>query len=147
MLRELAIAELGDMPRLLKNITWIIEKADKLGTFRNIAAHTSLMFSALNADSLLADPFSTRTQTLRRFKEIKHEQFWRLLAGDYRALSVYASTISYGFFRPGVGGPLPRRPRLLAIPKIEEIDALIARLAQNQAPSRPRISLRRKRKF
>jgi hypothetical protein len=67
----------------------------------------------------IADPSASREQARRRFNEIKHDQFWRLLTGDLNALSLYAARLAFEIYRPGFEGPLPHRPRLRSLAQID----------------------------
>jgi hypothetical protein len=114
----------------------------RLSIYRNVAAHTPAIFSPHMVTIPIADPSASREQARRRFNEIKHDQFWRLLTGDLNALSLYAARLAFEIYRPGFEGPLPHRPRLRSLAQIDRIEGQTSRLAQSVAPPLPQSSYR-----
>jgi hypothetical protein len=134
MLLNLATANLANP--LLGNVRWIIQTTNRLSTYRNIAGHTPAVFSPYYEQQPTADPASAREHAHKRFNEIKHNQFWRLLVGDLISLSTYTGAVATEIQEPGFGGPLPRKPRMQCLAQIARIEGEISRLAQSEERSR-----------
>jgi hypothetical protein len=124
--------------RAAKKIEWIVQMANKFGTYRNVAAHVPVLVSE---GRLLADPAASRLQAGLRFRHINHETFWRVLLGDILALSHYARSVSQY-----PHSSLPRRPQLRSLRAIQEIETALALQTQRQGRSRRGRPSRPKRK-
>jgi hypothetical protein len=149
MLLNVIDAELMQWKTLHRRARWLVQTTNRLSTYRNIAAHTATIFSHYTDIVPTANPTATKIPTLRRFNQIKHEEFWHLLTGDLTALSHYAFFVAFEIHRPGksiAGEPLPHKPRLRSLAQIDQMEGQIGRLAQSEAQRLQRSSSRRKRK-
>lgn len=138
MVREAAIATLASRPKLRDNVLWAVASANVLGGYRNIAAHTAATFNPLRTTIPSADWASTRTPAMRKFEKLDHTKFWGSLAADLRVLSSYVSYLAHETHLPGVGPPLPRRPKLQSLAPIRQIEAQINQDAQIAAQALPK---------
>lgn len=146
MLLNVANANLAFNKTMLQRVRWIIKTTNSLSTYRNIAAHTPAAFSPYLQDRPAADPFAARDQARKRFLEIKHDQFWRVLVGDLNALSAYTAGVAVEISQPGFGGTLPHRPRMQSLAQIARIEGQISRLAQSEARSHQQFASQLKRR-
>jgi hypothetical protein len=142
MLLNVAKAHLAFQPALLEPIQWIIKTAYRLAIYRNIAAHTPAVFSPYFRERPAAEPVSTRDPMRKSFNEIKHDEFWRLLLGDANALSAYTAAVATEIPQPGLGGPLPRKPRMRCLARIDRIEGQISRIAQSEERYRQQFASR-----
>lgn len=143
MLQQAANAKLAPDKITLEKLNWILAQAQKLSTYRNIAAHTAIIFHQTTGDRPRADPWSSRSMAQERHRIIDHDKFWRLLAGDLSALSRYAARLADELWRPWRTGPSLRKPRLQSLPLIDQIEDQLSRDRQaaaraRQKPSSPR---------
>ena len=146
MLLNVARAELDKSQHLLTRIEWLIRVVDKIARYRNIITHTPAIFSPHFRLRPAADPAATRNVAKERFNQISHAEFWRALIGDLNALTLYAQAIAWEIPEWTRRGTLPRRPRLLSLARIEEIEAQITRISQLEARSLLQSPSRGKRK-
>lgn len=136
MIREAASANLVGSKDLLSRLTWILDQANQLSTYRNLAAHTSVIFHSLSGDNPRADRWSTRATYWERHRVIDHSRFWRLLAGDLSALSRYTGRLADDLWRPGKHATSLQKPKLQSVPLIRQIEDQLNRARQAAARSR-----------
>ena len=144
MIKEAATVKLANDRKLLSRITWILEKAERLSPYRNMAAHTAVLFHWITGAAPRPDPWSSRALHRDRYRLIDHDHFWRSLAGDLSALSRYAARLSDDLWRPGHTRSSFRKPALLSLPLIDRIEGQIGRQKQIAAQSGQPISSRPK---
>ena len=119
MLAALVDARLPTPSRMNKSLLWAKEKADKLATLRNDAAHLA---SAFRTDSdpykLVPNPFGnppTRTERLKNISDLVAH--FRTVKGDLVQLSGYINALFFKLVQPSGPYPWPRRPSLKSLPK------------------------------
>jgi hypothetical protein len=135
MLQGVAEAKLVNDTVALERITWILKSAQTLSAYRNLAAHTAIMF---NGPVPYAEPWSTRSSHRDRHQIIDHDKFWRLLSGDLIALSQYTANLADDLWRPGHSRPSLSKPNLRSLPLIEAINNQLRH--EDQAPKRQHAS-------
>ena len=140
MVKTLADAELRTRPKLHKRVKWILDQADELSIWRNMAAHVPASFSDAYASAPVADPQSTRTYMRHRFDRVDHAKFWNLLTGDLIALGEYTFYVASALHPKGADAPLPRRPEMRSPREIHRIEASIRQLDTTRRKPRRRAS-------
>lgn len=117
MLRDAAMAHDSLSVRYVGNIKWAIKKAAKLSEFRNDAVHTAVRFT-ISAGRTIPIPQhgSGRTQAVERLLANPTAKVWQRVRGDLSALANFCHALSTSYVAHGPRGPLPCRPRLLALP-------------------------------
>jgi len=145
MLSEVVKWNLAMQPNLAKRLKWLLSVVDKLGSYRNIAAHTAV---ALDADGVAPEWGSNREQARLRFSQIDHAQFWPLLTGDLFALGSYAHRIAEHLYHMNYSqtpppAPLPRRPRVRSLPIVQSIESRLGQLVKEAARPPRRSTLRK----
>ncbi len=118
-------------------LIWAIKMADVFAPYRNIIAHVPMSFEYEDEITFsMPDILSSRPTALRRFIYMSTD-FWNDLADDLFVLGQYTEVIrdaliSNERFR------WPRRPRLLCLPNILEVNRRISVRGERKAPRRPR---------
>jgi hypothetical protein len=143
MVRQVAKVRLSDRPALQERVLWLLKQTDKLGAYRNIAAHTAAVFNPLIEHNPIASP-SARSAAIAKFNKVDHAKFWVLLTGDLHALSTYAVRLAIDVHFPRAGGSSLRRPRLQSPALIDRIEYQLNQAAQIAMQNRPKSSSPRK---
>ena len=120
MLIAMAEGTLASNSRMLERIKWLVDRTSDLSPYRNDPAHTSILFTIeqTGKSEIVPDPGGRKAAVARQEAE-PTARYWERVRGDLTALFYYASAL-YGDLMfdddPKFRIPLPRRPRLLAVP-------------------------------
>lgn len=119
MLAALIDARLPKTSRVTKSLLWAKEKADKLATLRNDAAH---MASAFQTDSkpyrLVPNPLGNAPNRTERLKGVSDLiTHFRAVKGDLIQLAGYVHALFFKIALPSGPYPWPRRPTMKSLPK------------------------------
>jgi hypothetical protein len=161
--RQMALAAIATLPvskeegmrRIIRRLKWAKKITDDVADYRNIAAHTPIMFRGTIKDGAVVripefGGHSTRKSYWDRLKQINGDlKFWAALRDDFLKLSEYVrdvnlfaagmnARIAHGAELVGAPDTLPDRPRLKSIRSVVRI-----KQALNREGARPR---RRKRR-
>jgi hypothetical protein len=119
LLRAIAGVTLPPKSRILKSIEWLVDSLNDISTYRNDAVHAAISFhSPENSGRLeLLPDGSAKPPSRRRLTENPTKDIWIKVQGDLNSLASYASSIFIYLHWPGEEYTLPRRPRLLSVPK------------------------------
>ena len=120
MLMAMAEGTLASKPAMLARIKWLIDRINDLSPYRNDPAHISILIGTQlgGGFSLVPDPGGRAAAVARQTTE-PTAQNWQRVRGDLTALFYYASCLLHELLwadNPEFRLPLPRRPRLLAVP-------------------------------
>ncbi len=144
--REMALAAISTIPTKLKlpeaisRLVWAKNRANKLAEYRNIIAHTPIMFRGRQKGKALQfipafGAHSTKLIHKRRLSLIKNLRFWNTLRNDLFNLKDYVDALnqqvrrldveSRGAEMVGVPHTWPSKPRLRSVRRIQEIDQIL----------------------
>lgn len=145
--REMALIAISTVPiginikPALSRLKWADKQARKLYDYRNILAHTPIMFRARPKGRTLKwvpvlGGQSTRKITNSRLGLVKNLIFWQMIRNDLLKLCDYVTDINnqirnryyahHGAQLVGTSSRLPRRPRLGSAKQLHKIDALLS---------------------
>ncbi len=151
MLLESAHCRYWNDPVHYKRIKWIIQMADKMSSYRNLAAHLAMEIHDDTSGGrafLLPDRLSAKRAANVRAMWIKapamKKDFWALLADDLYVLQQYARIVFFATTPLGRRVPLPRKPRLLSLPEIRRTEDWVRRITKRPLWSRLLRASRRK---
>lgn len=103
--------------RVYLQIKWLKETADRLASSRNDPVHTPIALLTLGSGKteIVPDIFYARREAVDRLQKSPLGKNWQKIRGDIRVLSLFASIISRNLEDAQL--PLPRKPRMLSLPK------------------------------
>jgi hypothetical protein len=136
MIRVMAKNVLVGKRAMLRRILWLLDIADDIAAYRNIAAHFSMTIAASAFDG--RPTLKLELDGMRRTAALKHmfvtyreeSGFWDCLAGDLYILSQYADVLQFLLVHKAQPPPWLYRPRLLSLSAIREANKLVNRMAQ-----------------
>jgi hypothetical protein len=136
MIRVMAKNVLVGKTAMLRRVLWLLDVADEIAAYRNIAAHFSLTISPSPVDG--SPNLQMEIDGARRTAALKHifvtyrvkSGFWDDLAGDLFVLSQYADVLQFLLAHKAQPPPWLYRPRLLSLSAIRETNASVNRMAQ-----------------
>lgn len=142
----LAVAAAIYPPRslLLKQIRWLLRMADKIAPYRNAAVHVPTYFVEYlpgRANALMLDEVSAREQARIRLELAgAGKRFWTAMAGDLFVLGQFAfALVDARSVKDGSAHiPSLRRPQLLSLRRIAEIERQMSPPQVRKAPARQR---------
>jgi hypothetical protein len=144
MIRALSKHQLFDQPRLRKRLDWLLDTANEIATYRNIAAHVSMTIDKPEGRKphITFELDGGKRSVLLRHLIVTHREsdFWSDLADDLYVMSQHSDVIGLQLAFPEQPLPLPYRPRLLSLPRILE-----ANKQANRMVHKPRRRSRRRR--
>jgi hypothetical protein len=113
--------------KIRRHVKWLTAFADKYSDYRNAAAHVPLLFHPEGSGrvTVISDFVSAREQAVKRLRYARQQRLWRLLCADLYVMTEFALRLSAEIHLPKAHGPLPRKPRLLALPMIKEVERLM----------------------
>jgi len=149
--REMALVAISTIPTKLslrpaiRRLKWATTKAGKLMEYRNVIAHSPVMFRGRQKGKRFEfipsfGGFSTRPIARDRLNMIKGLRFWRTMRNDLLNLSEYVAAVndqirrlevaSRGSQLMGVPNSWPGRPRLPSLRRLQEIEQMLAPAAR-----------------
>jgi hypothetical protein len=152
--RDMALTAISTVPtelkldRAVKALAWAKRKADRLAGYRNLIAHSPVMFRIALGKRRGFVPVFDRS----RLDLIEGLGFWRLLRNDLLKLSAYVAEVIYqiqqidearGGVRRGSHFPWPRRPRLPSFARLVSFENQIEQAARLAKQGRRRLPSRR----
>jgi hypothetical protein len=146
MIRVMAKNVLVGKTAMLRRVLWLLDTADEIAAYRNIAAHFSMTINVSGFDG--RPNLQLEIDGVRRTAALKHifitsrvkSGFWDDLAGDLFVLSQYADVLQFLLAHQAQPPPWLYRPRLLSLSAILEANKLVNRMGQ-----KPRRRKRRRR--
>jgi hypothetical protein len=106
---------------MLTQVRWLVEQVDAMGAHRNDPAHTPVNVAMLDKKLGVVIPAegAGRKPVVKRLMKTPTARVWRVTRGDLYVLAAFAQAIStHLLFEDHMKlGPLPRRPRLLSVPR------------------------------
>lgn len=117
MLAALLDVRLEKRSRMHASLLWAKEKADKLATIRNDAAHMSTAFRTDSDPFQLVANFIGNTPTRSRRLNTTPDllRTFRLAKGDFVQLSGFVYALFFRMVAPQANHPWPKKPRLKSI--------------------------------
>ncbi|WP_146030150.1 hypothetical protein [Methylocella silvestris] len=107
-----------------REIPWILQQVDILSGYRNILAHTAIIFHQSPARIPKADPWSSNAKSKRFYALVAENNLWSQLSGDFWALSHYTAYFADRLWRPNKLTPSMLRPELFASPLLQKVAGL-----------------------
>jgi hypothetical protein len=163
--RDMALTAISTVPtklpvgRAVGRLKWAKNKANKLGEYRNLVAHSPIIFSGRMKGKTVEMVPNFAADSMRpvhksRLEMINGLSFWRTLRNDLIQLSEYVHGVNVQIQRMDIESrgaeyinepkTWPDRPRLRSLPLLEEIDRKLSRAAQKPGRRNRRQSSRRK---
>jgi hypothetical protein len=117
MMLDSARLSLGTKSRPYIQLKWFKDQVDKLASSRNDPIHTPIAFStdASGNTEVVPHALYAKYQSVIRLENAPLSKTWRRIRGDLHVLSLFAQVLNLHLREPQ--RPLPRRPRLLSLPK------------------------------
>lgn len=151
MLVDAAHPRFWDDPVHYKRIRWIVQMADKMSAYRNIAAHVAMEIhddTQTGGAYLLPDDLSAKRASMLRAllakAPVNKDMFWIMLADDLYVLQQYARVVFFATAMHRGLPPFPRKPRLQSLPEIRDLERLVNETMKRPTWSRLRRSSRKK---
>lgn len=127
--------EMDDRKSLQKALLWAIGAMHELGTFRNDAVHTNMLW---HYDQMHTG-IDVKNATIRRLQDLPFDAHWKPLKGDLCALANYITGLASDVFG-GERLPSYRRPKLQLSQSVSAETQKRRRQAKNAARNRQRQS-------